>query len=170
MTIQHTEPDLEPSVQVNNNCISTIQSYEYLGMILHYKLDMNDHIDNMGEKANTKVGILSKTRQFNSQKTAINIYKCMIRPHLDYIDFVIDSGTTDRIKILDRLQAKAVRRIEYCFDKNSRTEIVVLQKEFNIESSGAGKLGNLGAGGAPSSQILRALTKIYGPSVILFRT
>ena len=134
MTIQHTEPDLEPSVQVNNNCISTIQSYEYLGMILHYKLDMNDHIDNMGEKANTKVGILSKTRQFNSQKTAINIYKCMIRPHLDYIDFVIDSGTTDRIKILDRLQAKAVRRIEYCFDKNSRTEIVVLQKEFNIES------------------------------------
>ena len=36
--------------------------------------------------------------------------------------------------------------------------------------SGAGKLRNLGAGGAPSSQILRALTKIYGPSMILFRT
>ena len=35
---------------------------------------------------------------------------------------------------------------------------------------GAGKLRNLGARGAPSSQILRALTKFYGPSMILFRT
>ena len=26
------------------------------------------------------------------------IYKCMIRPHLDYIDFVVESGSADRIK------------------------------------------------------------------------
>ena len=31
-------------------------------------------------------------------------------------------------------------------------------------------LRNLGAGGAHSSQILRALTKFYGPSMIPFRT
>ena len=70
---------------------------------------MNEHIDNMWKKANTKVGILSKVRRFITQKTAINIYKCMIRPHLDYIDFVVDSGTADRIKKLDRLQNKAIR-------------------------------------------------------------
>ena len=49
-----------------------------------------------------------------SEKTAIRIYKCMIRPHLDYIDFTIDSGSADRIQKLDNLQKKAVRRIEYC--------------------------------------------------------
>ena len=103
-------------------------------MILDNKLSMNDHIDNMWKKANSKVGILSKIRRFISQKTAINIYKCMIRPHMDYIDFVVDSGTQDRIKKLDRLQEKAIRRIEYTFDKNSRKEIDVLQKEFNIDS------------------------------------
>ena len=32
MTIQHLKPDLEPAVHVNNKCISTVQSYEYLGM------------------------------------------------------------------------------------------------------------------------------------------
>ena len=44
----------------------------------------------------------------------------MIRPHLDYIDFVIDSGSADRIKKLDNLQKKAIRRIEYCNDRNLR--------------------------------------------------
>ena len=133
MTIQHTKPDLEPAVHVNNKCISTVKSYEYLGMILDNKLCMNEHIDNMWKKGNTKVGILSKIRRFISQNTAINIYKTMIRPHLDYIDFVVDSGTSDRIQKLDRLQGKVIRRIEYCFDKNHRKELDVLQGEFNIE-------------------------------------
>ena len=123
---------LEPAVHVNNKCISTVQSYEYLGMILDNRLTMNDHIDNMWKKANTKVGILLRIRRFIYQKTAINIYKCMIRPHLDYIDFVVDWGTSDRIRKLDRLQKKATRQIEYCFDKNIRKEIDVLQGEFNI--------------------------------------
>ena len=86
------------------------------------------------KKANTKIGILSKVRRFISQKTATNIYKCMIRPHLDYIDFVVDSGISDRILKLDRLQEKAIRRIEYCTDKNARKKIDVLQEEFKIES------------------------------------
>ena len=74
MTIQHTKPDLEPAVHVNNKCINTVKSYEYLGM----SLVMNDHIDNMWKKANAKVGILSKIRRFISQKTAVTVYKCMI--------------------------------------------------------------------------------------------
>ena len=134
MTVQHTKLDLEPAVHVNNKCITTVKSYEYLGMILDNKLSMNDHIDNMWKKAKAKLGILSKISWFISQKTAINIYKCMIRPHLDYIDFVIDSGTSDHILKLDRLQEKAVHRIEYCTDKNARKKIAVLQEEFKIES------------------------------------
>ena len=102
-------------------------------MILDNKLSMNDHIDNMWKKANAKIGILSKIRRFISQKMAINIYKCMIRPYLDYIDFVVESGTFDRILKLDRLQEKAIRRIEYCTDKNARKKIDVLQEEFKIE-------------------------------------
>ena len=40
----------------------------------------------------------------------------MIRPHLDYIDFVVESGSADRIRRLDNLQKKAIRRIEYCIN------------------------------------------------------
>ena len=83
-------------------------------MLLDDKLTMNEYADVMWKKANAKVGILARIRRFISENTAAKIYKTMIRPHLDYIDFVIDSSSADRVKRLDILQNKALRRIEYC--------------------------------------------------------
>ena len=133
MTIKHTQTNIEPPVRVNNINIGTVNTYEYLGMILDTKLSMNEYVDSMWKKTNSKVGILSKIRRFITEKTAVNIYKCMIRPHLDYIDFVVDSSASDRILKLDRLQNKALRRIEYCTDANRRESIDVLQGKYNIE-------------------------------------
>ena len=133
LTVQNSKPDHEPPVHVNNKCIGTVTSYEYLGMSLDNKLSMNEYLDNMWKKANTKLGILGKIRRFISVKTAASIYKCMIRPHMDYIDFVVESGTSEKISRLDRLQEKALRRIEYCVDPTERKSYAVLQKEFNIE-------------------------------------
>ena len=109
LTVQHSKPDHEPVVYVNNKCISTVKTYEYLGMLLDNKLSMNEYIDSMWKKANTKVGILAKISVLFLKKKATSIYKCMIRPHLDYIDFVVDSRTPERISKLDRLQEKALR-------------------------------------------------------------
>ena len=65
--------------------------------------------------------------------------------HVNYkcVDFVVDSGTKDCIQKLDRLQEKAIRHIEYTFDKYSRKEIDVLQKEFNIDSLPSRRKRNL---------------------------
>ena len=57
----------------------------------------------------------------------------MIRPHLDYIDFVIDSGSADRISKLDTLQRKAIRRIEYCNLPANRKDIDLLHVAYKIE-------------------------------------
>ena len=64
MTILHPKPDLEPAVHVNNKCISTVKSYEYLGMILDNRLTMNDHIDNNVEKSQHKGGNFVKDKAF----------------------------------------------------------------------------------------------------------
>ena len=58
----------------------------------------------------------------------------MIRPHLDYIDFTIDSGFGDRIQKLDNLQKKAVGRIEYCLHSENRQNVEILIENYNIES------------------------------------
>ena len=57
----------------------------------------------------------------------------MVRPHLDYIDFVIDSSSADRVKRLDTLQNRALRRIEYCMIKEDRLSYSLLQTKYNIE-------------------------------------
>ena len=54
----------------------------------------------------------------------------MIRPHLDYIDLIIDSGSVNRLSQLDKLQNKAIRRIEYCINSDKRKGMDV---SYNIE-------------------------------------
>ena len=102
-------------------------------MLLDDKLSMNNYLDNMWKKANSKLGILAKIRRFISEKTAVRIYKTMIRPHLDYIDFVVESGSANRIQKLDTLQKKALRRIEYCMNVENRQDKKALQGKYKIE-------------------------------------
>ena len=133
MVVKHTKIPTEPSLKLGDVKISTVQQYEYLGMLLDDKLTMNEYTDAMWKKANAKVGILAKIRRFISVNTASRIYKTMIRPHLDYIDFVTDSSSVDRVKRLDTLQNKALRRIEYCINKENRLSYPLLQTKYNIE-------------------------------------
>ena len=77
---------------------------------------------------------MAKIRRFITEKTAMKIYKCMIRPHLDYIYFVVESGSADRIKKLDTFQKKAIRRIEYCMVPENRQSIDVYLEKYKIES------------------------------------
>ena len=95
---------------------------------------MNDYLDTMSKKTNAKIGILAKIRRFITEKTAIKIYKCMIRPHLDYIDFVVESGLADRIQKLDNLQKKAIRRVEYCKTPEKRQSLHILLEKYKIEN------------------------------------
>ena len=133
MVVRHTKPPHEPNFETSKIKLSTVHHYEYLGFLLDDKLLMNDYLESMWKKANSKLGILSKIRRFISEKTAVLIYKTMIRPHLDYIDFVVDSGSADRIRNLDTLQKKAVRRIEYCTDPEIRQGSEVLMEKYKIE-------------------------------------
>ena len=67
------------------------------------------------------------------ENKAIRIYKTMIRPHLAYVDLVVDSGSADRVKKLDTLEKKAIRRIEYCINVENKQEINVLRVKYKIE-------------------------------------
>ena len=133
MVVKHTKIPAEPCIEIGDVKISTVQQYEYLGVLLDDKLSMNEYADAVWKKANTKVGILAKIRRFISENTAAKIYKTMIRPHLDYIDFVLDSSSADRVRKLDTLQNKALRRIEYCMIKENRLAYSVLQQKYNID-------------------------------------
>ena len=65
---------------------------------------MNNNIEHVMKKVQAKLCILRKFRRHISEKTALKIYETLIMCHMDYGDFVIDSGTKVKIDNLDRLQ------------------------------------------------------------------
>ena len=133
MVVKYTKPPQEPNFTTNKTKLSTVHHYEYLGFLLDDKLSMNDYLDVMWKKTNSKLGILSRIMRFISEKTTVRIYKTMVRPHLDYIDFVVDSASADRIQNLDTLQRKALRRIEYCIKPENRQDIDVRMGRYKID-------------------------------------
>ena len=72
---------------------------------------------------------MSGIRLFITTSTAIKIYKTMIRPHVEYVDFVIESGSKSIVSKLDRLQERALRKIENC----NRAEIKKTYGELEIQ-------------------------------------
>ena len=57
----------------------------------------------------------------------------MIRPHLEYVDFIIESGSKTLVSKVDRLQERALRRIEYCNPVENRKTYHDLEILYNIE-------------------------------------
>ena len=74
--------------------IGHLKYNEPLGMILDSRLQINDYVDTIQRKK-AKVAILSRIKRFFWKTTAIRIYKYMIRPHFNYIDIVLESGSMD---------------------------------------------------------------------------
>ena len=134
MLIKHTKVFQEPQIKMGNFKLGTVCSYEYLGVTLDDRLSMNDYLDSMWKKTNIKIKILAKKRRFITEKTAMKIYKCMIRPRMDYVDFVVESGSANRIRKLNKLKKKAVCRVEYCTVPENRKNLDVLLGKYKIES------------------------------------
>ena len=98
---------------MKGKCLEVIKHFEYLGMQIDDKLQMNKHVENMYKKARCKLGILYKIRRFIGYQTSLLLYKVMILPHMEYGDFTVDSANQIFINKLDKLQENAIRLTEY---------------------------------------------------------
>ena len=83
---------------IHDEKLDVVNSFEYLGIHIDNCLTMNNHVDSIHKKCITKLGMLYKIRGFISQDTSLLLYKTMIRPYMDYGDFVVDSAHNYYIK------------------------------------------------------------------------
>ena len=82
-------------------------------MDLDSKLSYADTVHNTYVKANRKLFTLRKIRPYVTQGVAALIYKQFVMPMLDYADFLVESAPMKEIKLLDKLQDRAIRLIRY---------------------------------------------------------
>ena len=120
-------------LHINNSKFDIVKHFEYLGMNLDEKLSLNKHVHSMIKKAKCKLGILYKIRKFISCQTSLLIYKVMIRPHMEYGDFIVESSSKSHIDKLERLQEKSLRLAEYQ-SPGKKKDISILKSNFGIEN------------------------------------
>ena len=124
----------EPLLKIGEKRVQSVSNYEYLGIIMDDRLNMDNHIEHSTKKVQAKLSILQKIRRHISEESALLIFKTMILCHFDYGDFVVDSGTVKKkTGNLDRLYIGSLRCIEYGLDKNSRLNIDKLYHRYNVE-------------------------------------
>ena len=77
-------------LRFNNNSVHETATQIHLGMFLHFKLDFQEHFENILNKVNKTIGRPRKIQNTFPVPSLLTIYKLFIRPHLDYGDIIYD--------------------------------------------------------------------------------
>ena len=120
-------------VVIDGKNLQQVHKYEYLGVVMDDKLCMNSHINHIVKKVQGRLSTLRKFRRHITATTALRIYKGLMLCHLDYGDFVVESGNKENIDRLDKLQNRSLRCIEYCLDATKHMTLNELYHKYNVE-------------------------------------
>ena len=63
---------------------------KHLRLTLDNRLTLDEHLTNVSDKICKTIGLLRKLQNILPRPALLTIYKCFIRPHLDYGDIIYD--------------------------------------------------------------------------------
>ena len=121
-----------PKLFFNGIEVSKKKEHEHLGLLLESNLSFEKHIDDKIKIAKQKIGILKYMSRFLPLKTLDQMYKAVVRPHLENCDVIyhIPSVQTQLggelhflMKKLETVQYKAALAITGAWKGSSRTKL-----------------------------------------------
>ena len=83
-----TSSPYHPQLIFNGIAVAKVNAQKHLGLILDSRLSFEKHINEKIIKAKKNVGILKHLWNFLPLKTLDQMYKALIRSHLDYCDII----------------------------------------------------------------------------------
>ena len=114
---------------ISGQPIEFVNHYKYLGIMLDSTLSFKNQIQNTIKIVSHKISLLSKIRNYISETAAINIYKTMIIPYLDYGDIIYYNLT---MKIKGKLQTLQERALKICIKPQHHTPVELLHRSAKI--------------------------------------
>ena len=97
------------NITFENEKIEQVNSYNYLGVKLDQKLTFDLHAKAIIQRVSDKLAYLRRIRRFINNRAALNIYKNMILPILEYGDVLLISAKLSFRAKLQTLQNKALK-------------------------------------------------------------
>ena len=102
-------------------------SAKYLGITITDKLQWDQHIDNVTNKANRTLGFVKRNLKIDSIKIKENAYKALIRPQVEYAALIWDPYTDKNINKIEAVQRRAAR---FCMNRYRRRASVTDMLEY----------------------------------------
>ena len=75
-----------PQIFFNGIVVAKVKEQKHLGLILESNLSFSKHLSEKIKKAKQNLGIIKHLSKFLPLKTLDQMYKALVRPHLDYCD------------------------------------------------------------------------------------
>ena len=116
-------------IKLGENLIENVSSIKYLGLVLDDNLSFDMQVDSVVGKVNSalnKICILIRGRRGISISVGIDLYKSLVRPHLEYAIPAWSTLSSSQLALLDRLQCKCLKKIMGVFDSTSSNAIEVI--------------------------------------------
>ena len=79
---------VHPDLVFNGTAVTKVDEHKHLGLILQSKLSFSRHLNEKMTKAKKIIGILKHVSKFLPLKTLNQMYKTLVRSHLDYCDII----------------------------------------------------------------------------------
>ena len=111
-THQRTAEADDLVIEITNTRLERVNKFKYLGVLLDDTLSWKDHIEYIGNKISSRLGVLRRARKVLPKPTCLMLYNTIVLPLFDYCSPVWDSCGAGSKDYLDKLNRRAACIIE----------------------------------------------------------
>lgn len=120
-----------PEIRLDGTCVETVEQFNYLGITIDRALKLDTHLNSCIRRAQGRIYMLGKLRACMNKFAALNIFKCMVLPYIEYGNcFLLGSEVVSRKK----LQKTQNRGLKLALGRNVRFSTNELHKEASLAS------------------------------------
>ena len=98
-------------VKMDGSVLEEKTSFKMLGLTFSSKLDWGSYIVSIAKTASKKIRALIRSMKFLSPEVALYLYKCTIRPCMEYCCHVCAGAPSCYLELLDKLQKRICRTV-----------------------------------------------------------
>ena len=119
----------EVSIIINGSVVENVDSYKYLGVMLDSQLDFRKQVEysvSKAKRASAKVFSLIDGRKGTPVHIGINLYKTLVRPHLEYALPVWANINDKDLDLMEKVQLQCIRKVTGAKAHSSAAAIEVI--------------------------------------------
>ena len=121
-----------PQIVFNGTVVAKVNEQKHLGLILDSSLSFKKHLNEKIIKAKKNLGIIKHLSIFLPRKTLDQMYKALVRSHLDYCDILYHIPSvqtqfgvtlTDLMEKVEKIQYQAALAVTGAWQGSSRSKL-----------------------------------------------